>query len=331
MDTGGFDLKERIDSSFGDGPDHRPVADRLTAGRTAARRRRAAASLAVVVTAGILGTTGWALIGGPSAPANVATSTDTHPLDLPAAPVGTVYPGCVLDLSTTPPSPQASDADATSATCGGQSPPILFLDGTLYRSDPSVVVDDLIQPAGPDGGRSAAAVVEVGGKTEWVFTQANHGSSATIEAPATDGQTFAQWAVSGPKVLIATAPPGDTNDGNDGNHQPTSGSTEINPDPISPADSPVKYDGSGTLVAKAGSTIVQTIADPTVSDAAVPAGADATAVVVTQDGKGYFVLGYITPAGDSDLFTEPAGSRADTLATWLALVKAAQDGGGGVR
>ena len=36
-----FDLKHAIDESFGGGPDHRPMEDRLRAGRRAVRRRRA--------------------------------------------------------------------------------------------------------------------------------------------------------------------------------------------------------------------------------------------------------------------------------------------------
>ena len=51
-----FDLKNAIDESFGGGPDHRPMEDRLRAGRRAVRRRRAVVSGVVAAAmAGIVG------------------------------------------------------------------------------------------------------------------------------------------------------------------------------------------------------------------------------------------------------------------------------------
>ena len=51
-----FDLKHAIDESFGGGPDHRPMEDRLRAGRRAVRRRRAVVSGVVAAAmAGIVG------------------------------------------------------------------------------------------------------------------------------------------------------------------------------------------------------------------------------------------------------------------------------------
>ena len=51
-----FDLKSAIDESFGGGPDHRPMEDRLRAGRRAVRRRRTVVSGVVAAAmAGIVG------------------------------------------------------------------------------------------------------------------------------------------------------------------------------------------------------------------------------------------------------------------------------------
>jgi hypothetical protein len=100
--------------------------------------------------------------------------------------------------------------------------------------------------------------------------------------------------------------------------------------PIPREDSPVTFDGDH-LVAKRGAVITARIANPPYSTSAVPDGCTARAVAVTDGATDLFVLGYTCPHGAWDLFTETAGSRADTLPAWLAAVKAAQDGGEGVR
>lgn len=100
--------------------------------------------------------------------------------------------------------------------------------------------------------------------------------------------------------------------------------------PISRKDSPVRFDGD-RLVAEPGAIITARIADPPYSTSAVPVGCTPRAVAVTDGPTDLFVLGYTCPHGAWDLFTETAGSRADTLRAWLAAVKAAQDGGEGVR
>lgn len=100
--------------------------------------------------------------------------------------------------------------------------------------------------------------------------------------------------------------------------------------PISRMDSPVRFDGD-RLVAEPGAIITARIADPPYSTSAVPDGCTPRAVAVTDGPTDLFVLGYTCPHGAWDLFTETAGSRADTLPAWLVAVKAAQDGGEGVR
>jgi hypothetical protein len=102
-------------------------------------------------------------------------------------------------------------------------------------------------------------------------------------------------------------------------------------DPIPREDSPVRFDDGGRLVAKQGATITARVDDPAYSTSAIPDSCQPRAVAVTDASTDLFVLGYLCPHGRWDLFTETAGARADTLRAWLAAVKAAQNGGEGVR
>jgi hypothetical protein len=54
--------RELIDESFGDGPPHRPVHQRLADGRRALRRRRIVAVAATAVVATVVGGTAWATV-----------------------------------------------------------------------------------------------------------------------------------------------------------------------------------------------------------------------------------------------------------------------------
>jgi hypothetical protein len=101
-------------------------------------------------------------------------------------------------------------------------------------------------------------------------------------------------------------------------------------DPILREDSPVRFDGD-RLVAEPGADITARVDDPVYSASAVPTSCQARAVAVTDASTDLFVLGYVCPHGRWDLFTETVGARADTLPAWLEAVKAAQDGGEGVR
>jgi hypothetical protein len=200
-----IDLRDRIETSFGDGPSHRLIEERLDTGRRALRRRRLAA-------------TG-------SATAVVAALALT--------------PAVMSHLRTDP-----------------QPTPVT-------RPSPSLVQSS---SASPDAEES------------------------TTIAP---GHTYAE-------------------------------------NPISREHSPVRFEGD-RLVAKPGAEITARAADPVYSTSAVPAACQVRAVAVTDAATDLFVLGYICPHGRWDLFTETAGARAATLPAWLAAVKAAQDGGEGVR
>ena len=65
-----MDTSEQIDRSFGDGPEHRPVADRIAAGRRIVLRRRLATGAGAAATALVVGGTAWAVGAGSTSPSN---------------------------------------------------------------------------------------------------------------------------------------------------------------------------------------------------------------------------------------------------------------------
>ncbi len=63
MELRDAELHDLIDGSFGDGPEHRPVDDRVTAGRRAVARRRMATAAGTAAVLAIVGAGAW-LTGG---------------------------------------------------------------------------------------------------------------------------------------------------------------------------------------------------------------------------------------------------------------------------
>jgi hypothetical protein len=76
-----MNLTEELDRSFDSGPAHRPIEDRLVAGRRLVRRRRIAATAATAAVLAVIGTTGVALTGagGPSTDPGIADSPSGEP------------------------------------------------------------------------------------------------------------------------------------------------------------------------------------------------------------------------------------------------------------
>lgn len=81
-----MNISEQIETSFGDGPSHRPLEDRLSAGRRARRRRKSTEGLAVVAGVAVLGLAAYTLApsGSPDTAkdpgfANPSTATPTDP------------------------------------------------------------------------------------------------------------------------------------------------------------------------------------------------------------------------------------------------------------
>lgn len=59
-----MDISEEIEASFGDGPAHRTLEDRLSAGRRARRRRKGAEGVAAIAGAAVLGLAAYAVVPG---------------------------------------------------------------------------------------------------------------------------------------------------------------------------------------------------------------------------------------------------------------------------
>jgi hypothetical protein len=76
-----MNLTEELDRSFDSGPAHRPIEDRLVAGRRLVRRRRAAASAAALAVIAVVGATGVALtsVGESSSDPGVADRPSEEP------------------------------------------------------------------------------------------------------------------------------------------------------------------------------------------------------------------------------------------------------------
>ncbi|HEU4811160.1 MAG TPA: hypothetical protein VFT00_03370 [Nocardioides sp.] len=80
-------LHEEIDRSFGDGPEHRPVENRIAAGHRALRRRRAAEAVAALAVVGIIGA-GWYAVapGQPVGTGPIAVNPTPTPTQEPELP-----------------------------------------------------------------------------------------------------------------------------------------------------------------------------------------------------------------------------------------------------
>jgi hypothetical protein len=284
------DLRQRLDASFGEGPAHRPVEERLTAGRRAVRRRRrvavagAAAGLVVLALLPVLlrpGTGGGGGIGPDPVPSPSTTAAPGH-----------------VHLLVAP--PRFVHAD---------TPPVLYLFGRMFRRDRGVDVlatyGEVDVAAHPQGG----AIVRVDGRTWWVLVVGNEPERLDQEREAPyDYQAFMAWAspefavMSGRLALAATAP---------GRYEP----------PVLDEDSPAGFAGD-LLVAKPGGTVVERIRHPRADRRAVLACHDQAVRVHTSTGD-WFVLGYDCPTGGA-VYSERVGVRADTLASWLVRVKRVQ-------
>jgi hypothetical protein len=284
------DLGERLEAGIGEEPPHRPVEDRLAAGRRALRRRHRLVAVGVVAAAAVA--LGLLLLrpadgpgGGIDPPLPTPSRTDSPtPVHLLVAPPRYVHAG---------------------------TPPVLYLYGRMFKRDHDVTVlatygEIDTSTRHPQG----AAIVTVGGRTSWVAVAGDEPErlDAQREAPY-DYQLFVSWAqltlplLSGHLALAATAP---------GPYRP----------PVSEDDSPAAYSGN-RLSARPGGTVVQRVRHPLANAQAVPP-CHAQAVRVHTGAGDWFVLGFDCHSVGG-LYAEPVGVRARSLSSWLARVKRAQD------
>jgi hypothetical protein len=79
------DLREAFDHGFGPEPVHRPVSERVEAGRRAIRRRRVAGAVVTVATAAVVGLGAVAVLGsGGDSPSPVAADPTADPTTVPS-------------------------------------------------------------------------------------------------------------------------------------------------------------------------------------------------------------------------------------------------------
>lgn len=176
------ELKDEIDRCLGPGPAHRPVTDRVAAGRRALLRRRAAVG-AVTVAAVVVVGTGYAIAGSPGGERDNSGPVAT-------APAGTA--------SASP------DPTPSGPTWKGNGP-VRYLDDRL-QVRPGVTVHQQIENpyrwTSPN--TSDALDLTVDGRRTWVMAEYWQGELDYAGSVAgIDGLTFEQWVAQQAKAMGA--------------------------------------------------------------------------------------------------------------------------------
>ncbi len=284
------DVRELIETGLEDGPPHAPIEERVAAGRRAVRRRRRGA---------VAGSAGVMLAAAGLSLALVAPHGGGGVGPLPRPPRATATP-IPVELMVPPP-----------RFIGADTPPVLYLYGRMFKRDQDVTVlatyGEIDHATNHPQG---AAIVRVGGRTEWVVVAGNEPQRLVVERDGPyDFGRFMEFAqlelplLSGHLALAATAP---------GPFAP----------PVADQDSPAEFHGT-LLDAKPGGTVTQRIRHPLVNVRSVEP-CHAQAVRIHRPDQDWFVVGSVCRAS-STLYSEPVGLRADTLSTWLVQVKRVQD------
>lgn len=160
---------EQLDREIGDGPAHRPIEARLTAGRAAVRRRRLVAGSAALVAALVAGTA--VLLGGGSEP----TATNKPPIATLATPTSTPTP--------TPVEPRRRTSLSTELV-------VLEPDGTLDLARGVKLVRSIPNPLGVAlPSRSVGLEITFRGETYWQVLESTPDGGFTASDPA--GKAFA--------------------------------------------------------------------------------------------------------------------------------------------
>jgi hypothetical protein len=175
------DLQDRLDSSFGSGPAHVPLAPVLAAGQRAVRRRRLAAAGGALAVLAVAGGTGIALAGG-------------HPSagPVPATHQPTVAPSPTKDRE------RATDTQEDPPPWGKDEYARILPDGTVQIRPGAVVhdrVDDYLAGA-PRWDVSVALDISYHGDRQWLTVEhlANErGGSSGYTAPSAGWADFRAW------------------------------------------------------------------------------------------------------------------------------------------
>lgn len=161
------ELQEEIDRSFGAGPGHRPVEDRIAAGHRALRRRRAAEAVAALAVVGVVGA-GWYAVA-------------------PGQPVGS---GQIAVNPTPSPTPSPSPA-----LVWEDNTPLRYVDGELQIRSGVVVHEHIENPYGYDAPRRSDALdLTFEGKRAWFIAETTkNGFGFSSSVPSNGWASFADW------------------------------------------------------------------------------------------------------------------------------------------
>lgn len=171
-------ISEQIETSFGEGPAHRPLEDRLSAGRRARRRRKGAEGVAAIAGVAVLGLAAYAIAPGGS-------------------PDSAKDPGFTNQTSGSP-----TTTPTTSPTGAAASEPLGESMWAEYDTDGNVVLADGVtelqrvpNPLGlqhPE--KSVGLEVERNGKRVWMLLEYSEKGSAASSDPAQKSfATLQQW------------------------------------------------------------------------------------------------------------------------------------------
>jgi len=302
-----MDLSEEIAASFGDGPAHRPIGDRLLAGRRVVRRRRVAGATAAAAVLVVVGTTFAAAgPGGDKAdpgPAGHPGGTATNAADPPTA-----------SSTEIPVDPYGSHdcrkvAEKLRQNCRdfpGEYAVYYNRDGQLVRRDMHVRVFKRVDDPVDLDGNSAAVEFDGGdGMRRWVFVYRLRTGAIGSQAglPGKDAETFDDWVrhLELDALVAAGYGPSDT-----------------------PDDDPalVSYDAQGELVLDDGVTITEQVTNPL----RLQAPEKSVGLEVQHDGQTFWYLLQWSP-DQSSTSSDPADKAFPSLRDWLDDQVALQQGG----
>ncbi len=179
-------LDEQIERSFGTGPAHRPVEERIAAGRRALRRRRAAAAITAVGAVAVLGTTLAVALPGPdqATPGRVATEPSVTASGAPRTPE---------------PSPSPVPWERSELARFAE-------DGSLEIRPGAQVHERIDNPYGYEPpSYSVALDVTWQGSRLWTIVEVTgRGGSSSTSAPSAGWASFADWVADQPGSTLGT-------------------------------------------------------------------------------------------------------------------------------
>lgn len=166
-----MDLRESFDRALDGGPAHRPIADRLAAGRRATRRRRMGAGAGVVAAVVAVGGVGWAALPGQGGAVDGSVATSPTATQTP-----TTDPATPISPERVP----LFGYDLESAE--------------LQTADGLVIKQQIDNPVARQGVVSSAAVATYQGERVWLMAAVLPGRGGwSSEQPAIANRTFEQW------------------------------------------------------------------------------------------------------------------------------------------